>query len=213
MSNKKFNPEIESRKPIEFPATMENPPSPENRRGQKPKKLFYKRWWFGFLVVMAIGTLGVGIENSRNPSEDTLPPSTEIHQEESIEQESIEPPESTESLAPGIPEEKQPTTPEIPKEYEAAIKKAQSYGRIFPMSKKGIYSQLTSGVEGFTPEAAQYAVDNLDMDYMENAYQKAKDSFEKMNMSKEGIYNQLTSSVEGFTPGEAQYAVDKLFQS
>lgn len=208
MSNKKLNPEIESRKPLEFPATMENPPSPENRRSQKPEKLFYKRWWFGFLVVMAIGTLGVGIENSRNPSEDTLPPSTEIHQEESIE-----PPESTESLSPDISEEKQPTTPEIPKEYEAAIKKAQSYGRIFHMSKKGIYNQLTSEVEGFTPEAAQYAVDNLDMDYMENAYQKAKGYFEKMNMSKEGIYNQLTSSIEGFTPEEAQYAVDKLFQS
>lgn len=25
MSNKKFNPETESRKPLEFPATMENP--------------------------------------------------------------------------------------------------------------------------------------------------------------------------------------------
>ena len=208
MSNKEFNPEIESRKPLEFPSTVENPPSPENRRSQKPKKLLYKRWWFGFLVVMAIGTIGVGIENSRNPSEDTLPPSTEIHQEESIE-----PLESTESLPPDIPEEKQSTTPEIPKEHEAAIKRAQSYGRIFPMSKKGIYNQLTSEVEGFTPEAAQYAVDNLDMDYMENAYQKAKSYFEKMNMSKESIYNQLTSSVEGFTPEEAQYAVDKLFQS
>ena len=208
MSNKKFNPEIESRKPMEFPATMENPPSLENRRSQKPKKLFYKRWWFGFLVVMAIGTIGVGIENSRNPSEDTLPPPTEIRQEESIE-----PPESTESISPDIPEKEEPTTPEIPKEHEAAIKKAQSYGRIFHMSKKGIYNQLTSEVEGFTPEAAQYAVDNLDMDYMENAYQKAKSYFEKMNMSKGGIYNQLTSSVEGFTPEEAQYAGDKLFQS
>lgn len=79
MSNKKLNPEIESRKPLEFPATMENPPSPENRRSQKPEKLFYKRWWFGFLVVMAIGT----------------------------------------------------------------------------------YNQLTSSIEGFTPEEAQYAVDKL----------------------------------------------------
>lgn len=157
---------------------------------------------------MAIGTLGVGIENSRNPSEDTLPPSTEIHQEGSIE-----PQESTESLTPDILGGEEPTTPEVPKEYGAALKKAQSYGRIFYMSKNGIYERLTSDVEGFTPEAAQYAVDNLDMDYMENAYQKAKDYFEKLNMSKEGIYNQLTSLAGGFTPEEAQYAVDKLFQS
>lgn len=208
MSNKRINPEIESRKPLEFPTTMENPPSPENRRSQKSKKPFYKRWWFGFLVVMAIGTIGAGIEDSRNPLGDTLPPPTEIHQEENIK-----PQKPTESLAPDIPEKEEPTTPEVPKEYGAALKKAQSYGRIFHMSKKGIYEQLTGNVEGFTPEAAQYAVDNLDMDYMENAYQKAKDYFEKMNMSKEGIYNQLTSSAEGFTPEEAQYAVDKLFQS
>lgn len=208
MSNKRINPEIESRKPMEFPATMENLPSSEDRRSQKPKKPFYKRWWFGFLVVMVIGTIGAGIEDSRNPPEGTLPPSTEIHQEESIE-----PQESTESLTPDIPKEEEPTTSEVPKEHEAALKKAQSYGRTFHMSKKGIYNQLTSDVEGFTPEAAQYAVDNLDMDYMENAYQKAKSYFEKMNMSREGIYNQLTSSVEGFTPEEAQYAVDKLFQN
>ena len=208
MNNKRINPEIESRKPLEFPTTMENPPSPENRRSQKPKKPFYKRWWFGLLVVMAIGTIGAGIEDSRNPSGDTLPPSTEIPQEESIE--SQEPPES---LTSGIHEEKQPTTPEVPKEYEAALKRARSYGRIFHMSRNGIYEQLTSDVEGFTPEAAQYAIDNLDMDYRENAYQKAQNYFEKMNMSKEGIYNQLTSSAEGFTMEEAQYAVDKLFQS
>lgn len=107
-------------------------------------------------MVMVIGTIGAGIENSRNPSEDTLPPSTEIHQEGSIE-----PQKSTESLTPDIPEGEEPTTPEVPKEYEAALKKAQSYERIFHMSKKGIYEQLTSEVEGFTLEEAQYAVDKL----------------------------------------------------
>lgn len=208
MSNKKFNPEIESRKPMEFPAKGESILSSEDQRSPKSKKPFYKRWWFGFLVVMAIGTIGAGIGDSRNSSEDTLPHSTEIHQEESIESQ-----EPTESPAPGIHEEKQPTTPEVPKEYEAALKRARSYGRIFHMSRNGIYEQLTSDVEGFTPEAAQYAVDNLDMDYRENAYQKAQDYFEKMNMSKEGIYNQLISSAGGFTLEEAQYAVDKLFQS
>ena len=30
------------------------------------------------------------------------------------------------------------------------------------MSKQGVYNQLTSSVEGFTKEQAQYAIDHLD---------------------------------------------------
>ena len=43
------------------------------------------------------------------------------------------------------------------------------------MSKQGIYDQLTSEAgEQFTPEEAQYAVDNLKANYNENALKKAK---------------------------------------
>ena len=43
------------------------------------------------------------------------------------------------------------------------------------MSKAGIYDQLTSEHgEKFSAEAAQYAVDNLNADYNENALAKAK---------------------------------------
>ena len=78
------------------------------------------------------------------------------------------------------------------------------------MSKKGIYNQLTSEVEGFTDEAAQYAIDNVNADWKANALAKAKDYQESMSMSKQGVYNQLTSEIEGFTEEEAQYAIDNL---
>ena len=52
---------------------------------------------------------------------------------------------------------KEPTTEE-----KNALKKAESYSNTMHMSKQGIYKQLTSSVEGFTKEAAQYAIDNLD---------------------------------------------------
>lgn len=93
---------------------------------------------------------------------------------------------------------------------ENALKKAESYSSTLHMSKKGIYNQLTSSIEGFTNEEAQYAIDNIDADWNTNALEKAKDYQSTMNMSKSAIYNQLISSVEGFTKEEAQYAIDHL---
>lgn len=80
------------------------------------------------------------------------------------------------------------------------------------MSKAGIYEQLTSEYgEKFSPEAAQYAVDNLVADYNANALAKAKSYQETMSMSPEGIRQQLTSEFgEKFTPEEAEYAVQNL---
>ena len=42
------------------------------------------------------------------------------------------------------------------------------------MSKQGIYNQLTSEFEKFSPEAAQYAVDNVKANWNANALEKAK---------------------------------------
>lgn len=91
-----------------------------------------------------------------------------------------------------------------------ALKKAESYSKLMHMSKKGIYNQLTSSIEGFTDEEAQYAIDNIKADWNTNALEKAKSYQKTMSMSKNAIYNQLTSSVEGFTNEEAQYAIDHL---
>ena len=78
------------------------------------------------------------------------------------------------------------------------------------MSQTGIYNQLTSEFESFSPEAAQYAIDNVEADWNENALEKAKDYSDMQAMSPDAVYNQLTSEFEGFTPEQAQYAVDNL---
>ena len=100
---------------------------------------------------------------------------------------------------------KEPTTEE-----KNALKKAETYSNSLHMSKQGIYNQLTSSVEGFSKEAAQYAIDNIEADWNKNALEKAKTYQTSMSMSSKAIYNQLTSSVEGFTKSEAQYAIDNL---
>ncbi|WP_350001715.1 Ltp family lipoprotein [Pseudarthrobacter sp. WHRI 8279] len=102
--------------------------------------------------------------------------------------------------------------PAVPTEYKSALKKAESYSKTMHMSKVGIYQQLTSEYgEKFSPEAAQYAVDNLVADYKANALEKAKSYQENMSMSPEGIRQQLTSEFgEKFTPEEADYAIQNL---
>ena len=78
------------------------------------------------------------------------------------------------------------------------------------MSKQGLYDQLTSEFEQFTPEAAQYAIDNVNADWKENALKTAKSYQEYADMSTSAIYDQLISDFEQFTPEEAQYAIDNL---
>ena len=83
------------------------------------------------------------------------------------------------------------------------------------MSKKGIYGQLVSEYgEQFSPEAAQYAIDNMtDVDWNANALAKAQSYREMMDMSPSAIYDQLVSEYgEEFTPDQAQYAIDNLSQ-
>ena len=69
------------------------------------------------------------------------------------------------------------------------------------MSKQGIYDQLVSEYGGqFSPEAAQYAIDNVKADWNANALASAENYSDTMHMSKQGIYDQLTSEYgEKFT--------------
>lgn len=100
----------------------------------------------------------------------------------------------------------------IPREHKSALKKAELYAETMHMSKAGVYEQLTSEYgEGFPPEAAQYAIDNIVFDWKEAALKKAQVYAETMSMSDSAIYEQLTSEYgEKFTKEEAQYAVDNL---
>lgn len=99
-------------------------------------------------------------------------------------------------------------------EFRNALKTAEEYSKTMHMSKRAIFSQLTSEYgEGFPKDAAKYAVDNLKADYKANALKTAKNYSETMHMSKKAIYDQLISDYgEKFTREEAQYAVDNLYK-
>lgn len=82
-------------------------------------------------------------------------------------------------------DESQTTTQEadVPTDYKTALVKAASYSKTMHMSKQDIHDQLISEFEQFSPEAAQYAVDNLAVDYNANALAKAKSYQSTMSMS------------------------------
>lgn len=102
--------------------------------------------------------------------------------------------------------------PSVPAEYKSALNKATTYASTMNMSKKGVYDQLVSAYgEKFTPEAAQYAIDNVKADWNANALAKAKTYQDTMSMSPAAIRNQLISANgEKFTAEEADYAIENL---
>ena len=104
------------------------------------------------------------------------------------------------------------TQPKVSVEFQNALITAKNYSDSMHLSKKGIYNQLVSEYgEGFSAEAAQYAIDNLKADYKKNALETAKNYQNTMHMSKNAIYDQLVSEYgEKFTAEEAQYAIDNL---
>ena len=169
--------------------------------GAKNKKPIYKRVWFWVIaIIIVIGaTGGSGTDDSKEIN------SVNIESEQEVSQNNIE-----NTTAENKSENK--VEDNIPTEYKSALRKAKLYADTMNMSKAGLYDQLTSEYgEKFTVEAAQYAIDNITVDWKENALKKAKSYQETMSMSPAAIYDQLTSEYgEKFTAEEAQYAIDNL---
>ena len=161
--------------------------------GAKNKKPMYKRVWFwAVAIIIVAGT--ASCSNTDN--------SKEINSENTVVENKLE--DKVEDKV----EEK--VEDNIPTEYKLALEKAQSYSDNMYMSKAGIYNQLTSEYgDKFTVEAGQYAIDNVEADWKENALKKAKVFQDTLAMSKTVMYNQLISEFgDMFTAEEAQYAVD-----
>lgn len=150
-------------------------------------------------------TAGIGAAVNNASDESPVAAVSEPSTEPSTQAPIVEP-EPTETVAPA------PAAPAVPADFQSALIKAASYSELMNMSRAGIYDQLTSEYgEQFSPEAAQYAVDNLQADWNANALAKAKSYQEQMAMSPDAIRDQLTSEYgEKFTPEEADYAMVHL---
>ena len=155
----------------------------ENGNTYVQKKPFYKRGWFWVLAIIVIFGIGsMGKESDGTSS-------------------------SSNDVATSSSESK------VPAEYRNALIKAKAYATEMDMSEAAIRDQLTSDAgEGFTQEAADYAMKNIgDIDWNKNALHKAQSYQDEQAMSKDAIREQLTSTAgEGFTPEQADYAIQHL---
>lgn len=170
----------------------------------KVKKPFYKKIWFWAIVVVVV-LVAFGSLGSKDEKETVTKETTEI-KDNSANGETAE----------TVVEEKKEVTEKkdekVPTEYKTALKKAEMYSKTMYMSKVAIYDQLTSEYgEKYSPEAAQYAIDNMKADWNANALKKAESYQKDMAMSPEAIREQLSSEHgEKFTTEEADYAVNNL---
>ncbi|MDV4829831.1 Ltp family lipoprotein [Enterococcus faecium] len=160
----------------------------------------------GYVVIIIVG-LSVFVSCVGGSDEETKQEAT---QETTVVEETQETQE-TQEVAPEtevIEEEPtEPVTPQVPQEYTNALGTAETLSELFHDSEQGIREQLE--FEGFTPEAIEYAITNVGVDYFENAVLKAKDYYESsLNMSAQEVYDQLI--FEGFTPEQAQHGVNNL---
>lgn len=109
--------------------------------------------------------------------------------------------------APAAPESSV-IDPSAPQEFQDAMAHSDSYV-FLSFSKAEIYDKL--GYAGYSPEAAQYVIDNLDVDYKQHALAKAQSYKDGWDNTTEEIRDQLTSEYgEQFTAEEADYAIANL---
>jgi len=156
--------------------------------GEKIKTPIYKSIWFWVLtIIIIIGTVEV---SKRENSKESNITNIESAQDPSINKQEYS----------------------NPQQYDLALKKAKSYSDNMNMSKARMYKQLTSKYGGkFTEEEAQYAIDNINVDWKVNALKRAESYSKNLHMSKAAIYNILISEyADKFTEEEAQYAIDNV---
>lgn len=172
--------------------------------------------WIVSAAVIALSMLISGVNAAANPQDATpaaVAPVAAADSAETTEPQPVETTAPVEEAAPVLETKApEPPAPVVPAEYASALVKATSYSTNMHMSKVGVYDQLTSEYgERFSPEAAQYGVDNVQADWNANALAKAKSYQENMAMSPESIREQLTSEYgEQFTAEEADFAIQHL---
>jgi hypothetical protein len=90
---------------------------------------------------------------------------------------------------------------------ENARQQAESYLGFQSFSRKGLIEQLK--FEGYSLADATYAVDNVVVDWNEQAALKAQSYLDLQSFSRSGLYEQLL--YEGFTRAQANYGVSMAY--
>ena len=168
-------------------------------------------------VLLVVGCTALILETD-NGTDDVDNPTTQEEKvkEEPVKEDKKEPAEEPkeETQEPVAQEEEAVEEEVVPFEYEQALKSAQNYVDALHFSRQGLKQQLTSEYgSGFSEEAAEYALEHVDVDYKEEAVEAAQSYLDAMSFSRQELKQQLTSEYgSGFTEEEAEYALDQVYK-
>ncbi len=87
-----------------------------------------------------------------------------------------------------------------------ALESAGNYLEFTSFSRSGLISQLE--YEGYSTSDATWAVDQLTVDWNEQAAKKAQEYLDSTSFSRSGLIQQL--QYEGFTAAEAEYGASQV---
>ena len=156
-------------------------------------------------VALMMGACGNTTDYKEEKVEDSTK-QTEVVEEVKADEESSSEEEVVEESE--LEEESESKEDDVPREYESALRKAESYLDMFSMSAQGVRDQLEH--DEFGQDAIDYALENLETDWNEQAKKSAESYTELFDMSDAKLYDQLI--YKGFTEEQAQAGVDGLYE-
>ena len=156
-------------------------------------------------VALMVGACANTTDDKEEKVEDSTE-QTEVVEEVKADEESSS--EESEVVEESESKEEESKEDDVPREYESALRKAESYLDIFSMSAQGVRDQLE--YEEFGQDAIDYALENLEADWNEQAKKSAESYTELFDMSDAKLYDQLI--YKGFTEEQAQAGVDSLYE-
>lgn len=172
----------------------------------KPKKPWFKKKRViipaGILaLIIGISNCGGGGEDPAGTSETSQSEETTAAAEETTAAEEAPAEETTVAEEP--PAEEPPAEAEGTTSQQNALRSAENYISFSGFSRQGLIQQLE--FEQYSTEDATWAVDNLEVDWNQEAAEKAQEYLNTQGFSRQGLIDQLI--FEGFTPEEAEFGV------
>jgi hypothetical protein len=143
----------------------------------------------GVLLLIILSGLARG---SGSETADPLPSDTSIASED-----------PTYEPDPVVTEDPEPVGPVETISQSNAVSTAEDYLNSSSFSRSGLIDQLK--YEGFSTADSTYAVDNITVDWNEQAAQTAQNYLDSSSFSRSGLYDQLI--YEGFTSSQANYGL------
>ncbi|WP_223881188.1 Ltp family lipoprotein [Nesterenkonia ebinurensis] len=200
-------------------------PMTHQNEGKKKSK---KKWIIGGVIgVFVLGGIGAALsddeEEDQEPTAEEAPEEdTEAEEEEEDEEDESEEQlevigeeeNDEENLEEAVEREEEDLAEEVEDEASEmtsgeanALSHAESYLNYTGFSREGLIGQLE--FEDYTTAEAEFAVDNVEVDWNEQAVRVAESYLDYTSFSRQGLIDQLL--FEGFTQEQAEHGVNEAY--